>query len=243
MYEPRLRMFAGPNGSGKSSLIGAIKPEWLGVYINPDDIEKAIRVSGFLDFTAYRLAGEYEALKRFWRSSKLLQQQNFVDDFDLMSFSDNKLYFNSVDANSYHASALSDFLRRELLSANISFSFETVMSNEDKVLFLKSAQAAGFKTYLYYVATEYVEINIERVNIRVENGGHPVPEDKIRKRYTGSLALLIDAIEYSNRAFIIDNSGDKPELIAEVTNGDTIEMKTDEMPHWFKIALWDKFDA
>lgn len=46
------------------------------------------------------------------------------------------------------------------------------------------------RSYLYYVATEYVEINIERVKIRVVNGGHPVPEDKIRKRYTGSLGSL-----------------------------------------------------
>jgi predicted ABC-type ATPase len=243
MDEPRLRMFAGPNGSGKSTLKDILEPEWLGVYINPDDMEKAIRVSGYIDFTDYRLSVVYDALKQFWQSSTLLQNHRLVDDINLMSFRKNKLYFNSVIANSYHASALSDFARRELLSAKISFSFETVMSNEDKVLFLKSAQTAGFKTYLYYVATEYVEINIERVQIRVANGGHPVPEDKIRKRYDGSLTLLIEAIEHSNRAFIFDNSGEKPEFIAEVTNGDTIEMKIDEMPHWFKMALWDKFDA
>lgn len=40
---PRLRMFAGPNGSGKSSIQSVIGRELLGVYINPDDIEKEIR--------------------------------------------------------------------------------------------------------------------------------------------------------------------------------------------------------
>ncbi len=34
----RLRMFAGPNGSGKSTLKSVLRPELLGVYINPDDI-------------------------------------------------------------------------------------------------------------------------------------------------------------------------------------------------------------
>lgn len=29
--------------------------------------------------------------------------------------------------------------------------------------------------------------------------------------------------------------------IAEVTGGNDLEMKTDTMPHWFKMALWDKF--
>ncbi len=39
---PRLRMFAGPNGSGKSSIQSVIGRELLGVYINPDDIEKSM---------------------------------------------------------------------------------------------------------------------------------------------------------------------------------------------------------
>ena len=50
---PRMRMFAGPNGSGKSTIKGVIEPELLGVYINPDDIEKEIRRFDFLDFAAY----------------------------------------------------------------------------------------------------------------------------------------------------------------------------------------------
>ncbi len=42
MSTPRLRMFAGPNGSGKSTLNSIVSQELLGVYINPDDIEKEI---------------------------------------------------------------------------------------------------------------------------------------------------------------------------------------------------------
>jgi predicted ABC-type ATPase len=36
----RLRMFAGPNGSGKSTFKSIIRPELLGIFINPDEIEK-----------------------------------------------------------------------------------------------------------------------------------------------------------------------------------------------------------
>ena len=46
---PRLRMFAGPNGSGKSTFKSIIRPELLGIYINPDEIEKEICDRGFLD--------------------------------------------------------------------------------------------------------------------------------------------------------------------------------------------------
>jgi len=51
---PRVRMFAGPNGSGKSILNGVINPSLLGVYVNPDEIEKQIKQSGgFLDLASY----------------------------------------------------------------------------------------------------------------------------------------------------------------------------------------------
>jgi len=47
---PRLRMFAGPNGSGKSTFKTMIHRELLGVYTNPDEIEKEINDYGFFDF-------------------------------------------------------------------------------------------------------------------------------------------------------------------------------------------------
>ncbi len=50
---PRLRMFAGPNGSGKSTVKSMINPALLGVYINPDEIEKEIRERNYLDLQAY----------------------------------------------------------------------------------------------------------------------------------------------------------------------------------------------
>ena len=46
---PRLRIFAGPNGSGKSTFKTMIRRELLGIYINPDEIEKEISDRGFLD--------------------------------------------------------------------------------------------------------------------------------------------------------------------------------------------------
>ncbi len=47
MSVPRLRMFAGPNGSGKSTIKDIIPAEWLGVYINPDEIEDGFKNKSF----------------------------------------------------------------------------------------------------------------------------------------------------------------------------------------------------
>jgi predicted ABC-type ATPase len=114
------------------------------------------------------------------------------------------------------------------------------MSSPDKVALLRKAQERGFRTYLYFVATDDPMINISRVRNRVRLGGHPVPEDKIVSRYGRSLGLLLDAIRHNDRAYIFDNSSHESTWLAEVTNGEDLELRTEQIPAWFKSAIWDR---
>jgi hypothetical protein len=50
------------------------------------------------------------------------------------------------------------------------------------------------------------ELSVARVASRVERGGHPVPEDKIRERYERNQALIRDAVRMADRARVFDNS-------------------------------------
>jgi predicted ABC-type ATPase len=238
---PRLRMFAGPNGSGKSTIKSVIRSELLGVYINPDEIEKDIRNGDFLDLQAFGVRTTAAEILAFFQNSTLLAKADLLDEAEYLSFNDDKLSFHNVIVNSYFASVAADFIRHKLLETGTSFTFETVMSSPDKVAFLQKAQRRGYRTYLYYVATEDPIINILRVQRRVSLGGHPVPEDKIIARYGRSLDLLVDAIRHTNRAYIFDNSTHQQIWTAEITDGEFLEMKTDRMPAWFKTAVWDKF--
>lgn len=116
------------------------------------------------------------------------------------------------------------------------------MSHPGKVELLRQAQLNGYRTYLYYIATDDPDINISRVRNRVKLGGHPVPEDKIISRYHRSLELLMSAIRCTNRAYIFDNSGHQMDRawLAEVTDGSVIELKTDQIPAWFRRAVLDQ---
>jgi predicted ABC-type ATPase len=109
---------------------------------------------------------------------------------------------------------------------------------------LAQAQAAGYRTYLYFVATDDPAINISRVRNRVKLGGHAVPEGLIVKRYYKSLGLLMEAIRCTNRAYIFDNSGDNADRshtwLAEITDGRNLELKTDLIPAWFRRAVLDQ---
>jgi predicted ABC-type ATPase len=216
----------------------------LGNYINPDDIERAIKDTGYFDFTSYRIEGHKEGVFEFLREHALLKKdpQSLVK-LDLLTIDGERLSFANTEIDSYVASALSDFIRRSLIKERISFTFETVMSSSDKVKLLAEAHASGYRVYVYYVATADPQINIARVAYRVSQGGHSVPPEKIEARYWRSLELLSDAILTSNRAYIFDNSDEGSEgltQIAEITDGDLIEIKSDTQPPWFKEFVLDK---
>jgi len=229
---PRLRMFAGPNGSGKSTLKSVVSDDLLGVYINPDDIQKEIEQLGSLNLKNYEIETTEEELLLFFTSSILLKKSGLLDEVSNLKFYDNKIRFFDVSINAYFASVCADFIRRKLLEKRLSFSFETVMSAVDKVELLKTAQRLGYRTYLYYIAADNYEINISRVQQRVASGGHDVPRDKIISRYHRSLKHLTRAIKFSNRAYIFDNSGSESVWVCEISAGKQTEYKQDLVPDW-----------
>jgi predicted ABC-type ATPase len=241
---PRLRMFAGPNGSGKSVLKSYLPKTLLGVYLNADEIEAEVRKRGYLDMSTLGIRTITEEVLPVFTSSDFLTTHGLAEAASRLSFADDRLCFPAGVINSYFASVAADFLRQKLLAEQRSFTFETVMSHPSKVDLLKQAQAAGYRTYLYYVATDDPAINISRVENRVKLNGHDVPPDLVDKRYYRSLDLLISAIRHTNRAYIFDNSTDNADRthtwLAEITEGRTLELKTDQIPAWFKRAVLDK---
>lgn len=239
---PRLRMFAGPNGSGKSTIKSMVPEKLLGVYLNPDEIQKEIEDRGFLDVSHYGVETTREEILAFFANSTLLQKAELDDEAASLRFTDGKLDFFEVIVNAYFASVAADFLRQKLLELRVSFSFETVMSSPDKVALLELAQRLGYRTYLYYIATDDPSINVARVKARVNLGGHDVPEEKIVSRYARSLNLLMDAVKHTHRAYLFDNSrhGGERMWVAEITDGHDLELKCDPMPLWFQKAVWEK---
>lgn len=239
----RLRIFAGPNGSGKSTITSVISQELLGIYINPDEMEKEMKENGHLDLKKYQIAIHQPDLLSFFQNSSLLKNSHLTEKADFVELKEDLLVLHQQEKHDYLAAVMADFIRQELLKLKKTFSFETVMSHPDKIQLLSQAKENGYRIYLYYVATEDPQINISRVKQRVKMNGHAVPEDKIIQRYYRSLDLLYDAVRHTHRAYIFDNSSHEHICIAEGTNGKILEMKNDLMPHWFKTSLWDKFSG
>ncbi|WP_114784818.1 zeta toxin family protein [Botryobacter ruber] len=257
--KPRLRMFAGPNGSGKSELKKYVSEklaelkydvnEFLGQYINADELLKELRQHPFLLFTRFNLPvpslndfisfftthplADKKGLNKIFESIKITEAA--ADFSDVPFFPNSSSPFEPDYVGNYLAAILADWLRQRLTDTKQSFSFETVMSGEDKVRLLEKARQAGYRTYLYFVTTKDVLINIGRVHYRVTQGGHDVPEKNIRDRYTKSLQHLKGALQNSTRAYLFDNSteGEQPVFIAELIPEGEIIYHTNELPEWY----------
>jgi predicted ABC-type ATPase len=238
-------MFAGPNGSGKTTVqretSQRFRSHFLGVLVNPDDLEATIRRAGRLDLSPFDVSADESEVRDAFTTSAFLKQHRLADAATVIRCEGRVIDFSALAMNSYYASVLADFLRRKLLAGSLSFTFETVMSEPGKVDLLRQAKGLGFRTYLYFVSTEDPEINIARVRLRVSRGGHDVPKDKIVSRYHRSLDLVRDAIRHTDRAYFFDTSGEASLLVAESSSGERPEMRLEWMPGWFETFVWDKF--
>ena len=233
----RLRLFAGPNGSGKSTIkkmiVDKLGLEQMGIIVDPDDIESGIQEEKLIDFRKYEIDISKDEILFGLLHSSVLKNQNLLKEIPRLGITDNIIRFSEVRLNSYFASAISELIRNQLIKSRQSFSFESVMSHTSKIDFLQTAQLNSYKTYLYYVATDDPEINVMRVRKRVLEGGHSVDEDKIKQRYGRSIKLLTQAIDYSNRTYVFDNSGAECILMIEITDGKKWEIKSDVIHPWF----------
>jgi predicted ABC-type ATPase len=186
MSAKRLRIFAEPNGSGKTTIINELKTKiTFGVYVNADDIEKALNLTGEIDLTSYQIKITTAQIQSFIREEGFAKVKLEDDNlWKYLSVADNHIIVSDNKyINSYLAADIAECIRQYLLAAQISFSFETVMSHKDKLRFMEKTKQEGYKLYLYYIATEAPEININRVRIRIEQQGHAVNETKITDRY------------------------------------------------------------
>lgn len=229
----RLRIFAGPNGSGKSTLYHEVKlylGAKMGVWVNADEIQRELNKQFKLSFSLFELVVFEEMFTRF------ITQLSRPFEINRFKIQDNVLYVvDRAVTDAYQASMIAEFIRETLLQQSKSIAFETVMSHTSKIDWMRKAQALGYRVYLYYITTDSVKIQKDRVRLRVLQNGHSVDEDKIESRYYRSLELLSDAMAVSTRAWLLDNSevSGSMKLIAEMREDQFLELKSDFFPEWF----------
>ncbi len=108
-------------------------------------------------------------------------------------------------AHAYEAGRIAARRREELRHARVSFVTETVFSHPSKLELIRELKASGYRVMLIYVHVP-LPLAAKRVGTRVALGGHDVPAETIRKRYTRVIANLLAAIPIVDRAYLYDNA-------------------------------------
>jgi predicted ABC-type ATPase len=143
-----------------------------------------------------------------------------------------------VDA--YDAASMAAVLRVELVKQRESFVFETVFSDPvgDKVAFLKQAAQEGYAVVLCFIGISDAATSEQRVAMRVTQGGHNVPTEKLTARFPRVLANLAAAIRELPCVMVFDNDDLKTPFrhIAVFMNGRP-ELLKQPVPSWLKSLL------
>lgn len=106
----------------------------------------------------------------------------------------------------YEAAQIASKRREALLADRKSFATETVFSHPSKLDLITQAKALGYRVMTFHISVEHPDLSVARVSERVKEGGHRVPEDKIRNRYDRSGPLIRQAILQSDIGHVFDNS-------------------------------------
>ena len=182
-------------------------------------------------------------MRRYAHDSEYAPQtKSYFENGDISAVDDTIRFRTAEAINTYTVALLTNFLQSEHIASGKSFSQETVFSHPSKVSALRSAQEAGYRTYLYFVATSDLAINIARIASRVQSGGHSVPAEKVVARSIRTLENVGAALPFCSRAFFFDNSMLEMRFLAEYSKESGFVSVSDDLPSWFEThVLYAKY--
>ena len=143
----------------------------------------------------------------------------------------------------WEAAREADVRRTALLRTGEDFVTETVFSHESKLDFIEEAKAAGFYTRLVFICLEDPSLNVARVALRVDHGGHEVPVERIAPRYERALKNAVFARRIADEVWLYDNSrkGLRPRRVARFVAGELVSVRP-PAPEWLRRAFGPEID-
>jgi predicted ABC-type ATPase len=122
-----------------------------------------------------------------------------------------------------------------LAKRGVDFGFETTFSGKTYVRLLQAMKRGGYRIHIFFLWISDVELALERIKLRVRNGGHAIPEVTVRRRFGRSLQNFLRVYKpLADSWTIFDNSGDVPKMTAFEESGKIEILDPDLFNHLFK---------
>lgn len=147
-------------------------------------------------------------------------------------------------AAAYSAARIAEERRRDLIKAGRSFATETVFSHPSKLDVIADARRNDYMVIVMHVGVDLADLSVARVAERTKEGGHDVPQEKIRARFERSAPLIRAAVLSADRGLVFDNSklNTPPKLMLAFNNG-RIAQSEPVVPRWVQLTYSDALKA
>ena len=102
-----------------------------------------------------------------------------------------------------------------LARTGMDFGFETTLAGRGYTSLLRRLKDSGYRIHVFFLWLPSVEMALARVADRVLAGGHSVPEDVVRRRFSRGLANLFHLYApLLDSWLVIDNAKEEPRIVA-----------------------------
>lgn len=146
-----------------------------------------------------------------------------------------------------HAWQIGKSLLEQAIEDGRDYRFETTLGGRSITEVLQKAAQDGHRLHIWFCGLESPELHLRRVRARVRQGGHDIPEDKIRARWNSSRENLIRLLPDIHHLRVFDNSAEgdpamgrppRPVLVLEMKNRRiTAPADLTGTPDWAKPVL------
>ncbi|MFD0672248.1 zeta toxin family protein [Cohnella sp. GCM10027633] len=127
-------------------------------------------------------------------------------------------------------------LSRECIHNGRDFSIETTLAGGNAIRLMRDAKMNGFEVTMFYVGLGDYHLNIERVAVRVKNGGHHIPSEDIKRRHDTTIQNLLAQLHLIDHLIVIDNSQSEGRIILGADHG-AVTYRSDSIPSWIECIV------
>ena len=119
-----------------------------------------------------------------------------------------------------------------------SFALETTLSGLGHIKTIETAKEYGYKVIIIYTFVDSPEICIKRIKTRVKNGGHPIPEEDVIRRFSRSQKHFWNTYkDLADNWVLYYNGGDDIIIVAQQNKGKQVEILAENLYTIFKRNL------
>ena len=141
-----------------------------------------------------------------------------------------------------HAWQIGKSLLEQAIAGGQDYRFETTLGVRTIAQLLEKAARSGHRLQVWFCGLASADLHIRRVRSRVAHGGHDIPVEKIRERWTRSRENLIRLLPLIDHLRVYDNSSEadpvagrqpQPVLLLEMQRGQiTAPTDLSNAPDW-----------